>query len=329
MPASPRSPREHSSRAVSDLDLLVIGDCNPDLVLSGDDVEPAFGQVERVVDEARLEIGGSASIAACAAARLGLRTALVSVVGDDVFGRFMLDALDERGVRTAWCTRDPRTPTGLTVILTRPDGDRAILTAPGTLATVGAQHVPPEALHAARHVHVGGYFLLPGLQASLAEIFQAARAAGATTSLDTGWDPTERWGGELAAVLGQTDWLFPNAQEARRIAGVSDLEGATEKLAAGGTGVVAKLGTEGAVARRGDELARAAALRVAVVDTIGAGDCFAAGFLAGQLQGMALERSLALACACGSLSTRSAGGTAGQPTLSEALQAIDEPREGP
>jgi sugar/nucleoside kinase (ribokinase family) len=310
---------------VSDLDLLVIGDCNPDLVLFGEHVEPAFGQVERVVDEARLEIGGSASIAACAAARLGLHTALVSVVGADVFGRFMLDALDERGVQTRWCALDPRTPTGLTVILTRPDGDRAILTAPGTLATVGAQHVAPDALKAARHVHVGGYYLLPGLQGALAEIFQAARAAGATTSLDTGWDPTERWGGELAAVLRQTDWFFPNAQEARRIAGVSDLEGATEKLAAGGTGVVVKLGVEGAFARRGDELARAAALRVEAVDTVGAGDCFAAGFLAGQLQGMALERSLALACACGSLSTRSAGGTAGQPTLTEALQAIDEP----
>jgi sugar/nucleoside kinase (ribokinase family) len=310
---------------VSDLDLLVIGDCNPDLVLSGENVEPAFGQVERIVDEARLEIGGSATITACAAARLGLRTALVSVVGDDVFGRFMLGALNERGVQTRWCVLDPRTPTGLTVILTRPDGDRAILTAPGTLRAVGAHHVPPDALQAARHVHVGGYFLLPGLQLGLAKIFQDARAAGASTSLDTGWDPTERWGGELGRVLGQTDWFFPNAQEARRIAGASELDGATEELAAGGTGVVAKLGVDGAVARRGDEFVRAPALRIDTVDEVGAGDCFAAGFLAGQLQGMGLARSLALACACGSLSTRAAGGTAGQPTLAEALQAIGEP----
>ncbi|MGI9185738.1 MAG: carbohydrate kinase family protein, partial [Solirubrobacteraceae bacterium] len=170
-------------------------------------------------------------------------------------------------------------------------------------------------------VHVGGYFLLPGLQAGVAEIFQAARAAGASSSLDTGWDPTERWDGELAAVLAQTDWFFPNAQEARLIAGVSNLEDATGKLAAGGGGVVAKLGDEGALARRGDERARAPAPRVDVIDTVGAGDCFAAGFLAGQLAGMALDRALKLACACGALSTRFAGGTAGQPTLTEALQA--------
>jgi sugar/nucleoside kinase (ribokinase family) len=306
---------------VSGLDLLVIGDCNPDLVLFGEGVEPAFGQVERTIDEARLEIGGSATLTACAAARLGLRTALVSVVGDDVFGRFMLESLEERGVQTRWCTVDAGTPTGLTVVLTRPDGDRAMLTAPGTLATIGAEHVPADALRAARGVHVGGYFLLPALQPALAEIFAAARAAGTSTSLDTGWDPSESWDGELAAVLAQTDWFFPNAQEARLVTGVSDLEEATANLAAGGGGVVAKLGDEGALARRGDELARAAALAVEVVDTVGAGDCFAAGFLAGQQQGMALERSLALACACGSLSTRSAGGTAGQPTLAEALQA--------
>lgn len=309
---------------MNDLDLLVIGDCNPDLVLFGEDVEPVFGQVERVIDEARLEIGGSASLAACAAARLGLRTALVSVVGEDVFGRFMRDALDERGVQTRWCTVAAGTPTGLTVILTHPEGDRAILTAPGTLATIGPEHVPSEVLGAARHVHVGGYFLLPGLQAELAKIFEAARAAGASTSLDTGWDPSERWGGELAAVLAQTDWFLPNAQEARLIAGVLDLERAMEKLAARGSGVVIKLGSEGALARRGDELARTPALRVDVVDTVGAGDCFAAGFLSGQLEGMTLERSLALACACGSLSTRSAGGTAGQPTLAEALRVADD-----
>jgi sugar/nucleoside kinase (ribokinase family) len=123
-------------------------------------------------------------------------------------------------------------------------------------------------------------------------------------------------------VLAHTDWFFPNAQEARLIAGVSDVEEATEKLAGEGLGVVAKLGGDGALAHRGDEWARAQAPRVEVVDTVGAGDCFAAGFLAGQLAGMELDRALKLACACGALSTRSAGGTAGQPTLTEALQAI-------
>lgn len=99
------------------LDLLVIGDCNPDLLVSGGDVVPAFGQREKVVDDARLVIGGSAGITACGAARLGLATGMAAVVGDDLFGRFMLDSLAARGVDVTGCVVDPIVPTGLTVAL--------------------------------------------------------------------------------------------------------------------------------------------------------------------------------------------------------------------
>ncbi len=85
----------------ADLDLLVLGDCNPDLILRGGAVEPAFGQAERLIESADLTIGGSGAITACAAARLGLRTAIAGVIGDDEFGRFMVEALRERGVETA------------------------------------------------------------------------------------------------------------------------------------------------------------------------------------------------------------------------------------
>jgi sugar/nucleoside kinase (ribokinase family) len=127
---------ELESVHASDFDLLVLGDCKPDLVLSGDQVEPAFGQIERLVDAADLTIGGSAGILACGAARLGLRTALVGIVGDDLFGSFMCTALAQRGVDTRGIVVDPGARTGLTVILGRP-GDRAILTFPGTISVLG------------------------------------------------------------------------------------------------------------------------------------------------------------------------------------------------
>jgi sugar/nucleoside kinase (ribokinase family) len=78
---------------VKTLDLLVIGEANPDLILAGGDVLPAFGQQERLVDSATLTLGGSSTITASGAAKLGLSTAFVGVVGDDVFGRFVLDTL--------------------------------------------------------------------------------------------------------------------------------------------------------------------------------------------------------------------------------------------
>jgi hypothetical protein len=99
---------------MSDLDILVLGDANPDLVLSGGDVVPAFGQAERLVDEARLVIGGSGAIFACGAAKLGLRVAFAGVVGDDMFGRFMCDQLHAHGIDTSAVAVLPERSTGVT-----------------------------------------------------------------------------------------------------------------------------------------------------------------------------------------------------------------------
>jgi sugar/nucleoside kinase (ribokinase family) len=307
---------------VASFDLLVVGDCNPDLVIRGGDVEPAFGQAERLVEKAELTIGASAAIVACGAARLGLRTALVAAVGDDLFGRFMLDALAERDVDTRGCVIDPARPTGLTVVLSRP-GDRAILTAPGAIGALRADLVDRDLLRSARHVHVASYFLQPALQQDVPALFEEARAAGATTSLDVNWDPAERWNSGIRAALGATDVFFPNAMEARRVAGLDDVDAAVAMLATWGPVVAAKLGASGGLARRGKEVVRAPALDVDAVDTTGAGDGFDAGFIAGHLAGWSLERTLALACACGSLTTRAPGGTAGQPTMEEALATLD------
>src|SRR5664279_1288608 len=101
-----------------DLDILVVGEINPDVIVRAADPTPAFGQVERFVDSIDLVIGSSSAIFACGAARLGLRTAFVGVVGDDPMGRFMLDAMRARGVDVAGCRVDREVPTGASVILT-------------------------------------------------------------------------------------------------------------------------------------------------------------------------------------------------------------------
>jgi ribokinase len=302
---------------VSRLDLLVVGDVNADLVLRGGDLVPAFGQREQLVDHAQLVLGGSGGIVAAGAARLGLRVAIAGCVGDDALGRAMLAALD--GVDVS-AVRMGAEPTGVSVGLARP-GDRAVLTALGALAEFRAEHVPDALLASARWVHVTSPFLQPGLDVAAV----AARAAG-TTSLDPGWDPHERW--ELAWE--GFDVLLPNAQEAQRLSGEDDVEAAARWLAAQGPTVVVKRGADGALAvgggadravpsEAGDrDVVRVAAPPVDPVDATGAGDSFDAGFLAARLAGDDLAGALALGCACGALSTRAAGGTAGQPTLAEA-----------
>ena len=298
-------------------DILVAGEINPDLILSGE-VEPVFGQVEKLVDSAVLAIGSSSAIFACGAARLGLKVAFIGVCGEDVWGRFMLEALAERQVDTSHVIVAPWQQTGLSVILAR-QSDRAILTHAGATSALQAGQVGDDLLLQARHLHVGSYFLQTALQPGLADLFRRAHAAGLTTSLDTNWDPAGKWKG-VGDLLPQTDVFLPNENELLAITGAAELDTAV-RLAGKRAGIVAvKLGAQGALAARGETLIRLPSLPVEPVDTVGAGDTFDAGFLYGYLNGWELEKSLQLAIACGSLSTRAAGGTSAQPTLAEARQ---------
>jgi sugar/nucleoside kinase (ribokinase family) len=305
-----------------DLDLLVVGEINPDIVVTDPDPRPAFGQAERIVESVRLVIGSSACIAACGAARLGLRVAMVGVVGADALGRFMLEALAARGVDVSACRVVEGRPTGASVILGSPT-DRAILTATGTIADTRAADVPPALLARARHVHVGSFYLQPALAAEVPALFRAAHDAGATTSLDPNWDPSERWNSGFAAAAAEADVLLPNAAEACRLSGIDDVAEAARELARRGRGgravIAVKLGPDGGLAVGPDgEVARVTPPVVDVVDTTGAGDSFDAGFLAAWLDGAPVAEALALAVACGSLSTRVPGGTDGQPDRAEA-----------
>jgi sugar/nucleoside kinase (ribokinase family) len=308
------------------IDLLVIGDANPDLILTGD-VDPAFGQVERLVDAALLTVGGSAAIMAIGAARLGLRVAFCGVVGDDPFGRFLRDELGRRGVDVAGLAVDPSRPTGVTVVLARRD-DRAILTHLGTIRGLTVDRIDRRLLERARHVHVASFFLQPPLAVGLPSLFDGVRSRGGTTSIDPNWDPAEAWDGGLREVLPRTDVFLPNATEVACVAGADGLEEAVRILAAEARIVVAKAGPDGAVAAEGDRLLRAPAPPVDAIDTTGAGDAFDAGFLASWLAGDPLERSLQIANACGALSTRALGGVDGQATLEEAIGFADAPAAG-
>jgi sugar/nucleoside kinase (ribokinase family) len=300
-------------------DILVAGEINPDLILSGD-VDPAFSQVEKLVDSAVLTVGSSSAIFACGAAHLGLRVAFVGVCGSDTFGAFMLAEMDSCGVDTSSVLVRPDGQTGLSVILNR-GADRAILTHPGLIAALTAADVTDGLLSKTRHLHVASFFLQAALQPGLMDLFSRARSLGLSTSLDTNWDPSGEWRG-FHDLLQQVDVFLPNQNEALSLTGTTDLGLSIQRLSESCKVVAIKKGADGAIARCAEEISHAPALKVNVVDTVGAGDSFDAGFLYGFLNDWSLEKSLRLAVACGSLSTRRAGGTAAQPSLEEALQYV-------
>lgn len=308
------------------LDVLVVGDTNPDLILRGD-VRPRFGQVEQLLDAADLVLGGSAAITATGTARLGLATALVSRVGADQFGDSALAELTAREVDVTAVIRDEETPTGLTVILSERH-DRAILTLPGCIPTLRASDVGDELLRQTAHVHVSAYFLQPTLAADLGDLFDRAHAAGCTTSLDTNWDPAEQWLG-VRELLTRTDVFLPNIAELLAVAGRSaDAELAVQheaaaELAALGPVVAVKAGAAGAFGVDASGLTSAPGLSLDVVDTTGAGDSFDAGFLSAWLRDLPLEQCLRAAAVAGSLSTLATGGTFAQATPAELTAAME------
>lgn len=302
-------------------DVLVAGEINPDLILTGD-VNPEFGQVEKLVASSTLAIGSSSAIFACGAARLGLKVAFIGVCGDDVFGRFMLDEMREKNVDVSNVIVRPDGHTGLSVILNN-QVDRAILTHPGLMSALQASDVTDSLLRQTRHLHVASYFLQTKLQPDLPALFNHAHSMGLTTSLDTNYDPSEKWVG-FDELLAATNVFLPNETEAKSLTGAENVDEAANRLGRKVEVAAIKLGAAGALGVSPSQRVRVASIPVKVVDTVGAGDSFDAGFMYGYLQGWSLEKSLRLGTVCGGLSTQQAGGTNGQPTLEEAM-SYDKP----
>lgn len=304
-------------------EVVTFGDMCVDLIVSGGDVVPRFGQVEQVVGDYVLEMGGSCCLFACQAAKLGLRTGILGRVGDDAFGHLILDRLAGCGVDTTHVLVDPLLKTGLGIALCRED-DRAILTYLGSISAIRPGDVTDEFLAAARHLHYGSYFLHTGLMPYAPSILRRARRLGLTTSLDPNWDPAERWNSTLQEALSLVDLAFPNEQEALRITGTLAVEDAVAALIALGVSIVAlKQGARGAFASGGHQTYHCPVEPARGGDSIGAGDSFDAGFVAGWLDGLGIKDCLALACACGTAVAGAVGGLRGQPTRDQATKSLD------
>ena len=298
-------------------DILVFADACVDLILRDDDVQPQFGQVEKLVADYELVMGGSCCIFAAQAAKMGLRVAILGRVGDDAPGQLIIDELAAAGVDTRYMTVHPRLRTGITVHLVQ-GRDRAMLTHLGALNDLTRADIDDQLLSSARHLHYGSLYLQSGLLPDWVEILRRAKQLGLTTSLDTNWDPDEVWDFDLASGLRYVDVLLPNEQEALHLSGRSDFAAAVDCLRAQVMVLVIKRDLQGAMAWQGErEITQTVEPAEAGGDGIGAGDSFDAGFLAGWLSGLPLEVCLAIGCLCGRGAASAIGGTRGQPLLAD------------
>jgi len=302
------------------LDIGCVADLCVDLMVTGD-VIPRFHQIEQLVDDYALEPGGSATIFASQFAKLGGRVGLIGAVGADAFGEYLTTALQAAGVDMRRVQRRKAIKTGLGLHLVKDDGDRATLTYLGSIDAPRLSDLTDDLLFECRHWHLASPFLLTNLRGHWKGWLERCRAAGMTTSMDTNWDPEDRWEG-IQELLPLIDVFLPNEAEARAISGEEDVFRAGERLASSGPLVVIKRGSEGSTAFwtaegglrivDGNSAIRDSQSALPVVDAVGAGDNFDAGFLRAWLLGQEVESCLHLATRCAVASLGAPGGIRGQ-----------------
>ncbi len=290
---------------MSKLDIAIAGEINLDLILYG---LPEQIPTEREVlaSDFAITLGSSSAILAHNLAALGSRVGFATKVGDDSFGALAVGRLRERGVDMANVARGAKS--GVTLIL--PHGPRRhILTYPGTISELCFEDLDLDYLASARHFHMSSLFLQRGLLPNVPELFRRMKSAGLTTSLDTNDDPEDRFDGILDETLPHVDILLPNEREAMKISHSDDLDTAILRLAQRVETVVVKMGARGAIAIRGNQQFEAPGVTVTVIDPVGAGDSFDAGFLHQFLRGADLMTCLNYGNRCGAFSATACGGT--------------------
>jgi len=290
---------------MSKLDIAIAGEINLDLILYGLP-EQMPTERELLASGFTITLGSSSAILAHNLAALGSRVGFVTKVGKDSFGTLAMERLREGGVDLARVTHGAKS--GVTLIL--PHGpQRHILTYPGTISELRFEDLDLDYLASARHFHMSSLFLQRGLLPDVPELFRRMTSAGLTTSLDTNDDPDDRWDSVLEEILPHVDILLPNEHEAMRMSRADDVETALSRLAQKVETVVVKMGASGAVAIRDGHRISAPAVPVTVIDPIGAGDSFDAGFLHQFLRGADLTTCLAYGNLWGAFSTTDCGGT--------------------
>jgi len=308
---------------------IIIGAAIADILLRPVD-ETVFSKGSCGVDSIRMSVGGDAVNEATVLARLGHEPLLATKLGCDGTADFILAHCEREGVKVH-AARDAQMDTGINAVLVGPDGERSFITnRNGSLRRLSLQDVLPafetEGFAQAKLVCLASMFVSFDLDAAgMEEIFRCAKAAGKIVCADT----TKRKNGEtvkdVADALRHVDYFFPNLDEARLLTGLDVPDEIADALLAAGVGCVAlKLGGRGCLLKSKDARILVPAYPHAdCVDTTGAGDNFAAAFIAGLLEGKDLASCGAQANAVASICVEKLGATAAVPERGEVQRRME------
>lgn len=290
------------------MDVLVIGELNIDLILNKIASLPVVGK-EILADEMILTMGSSSAIFACNLSSLGTKVGFLGALGNDTFGNLIIEGLQKKEIDTSLIRQNSSYHTGATISLSYGE-DRANITYAGAMELLSHTEINTPELAKAKHIHLSSYFLQPALQPGVARIFKMAKEAGLTTSFDPQWDPAEKWDIPLEEILPYTDVFLPNEQEILRLTQTTTIQDAISAISSFAHIIAVKMGNKGSLEwHRGKITEKPPFLNHEVVDTIGAGDSFNAGFIYRFIQQSDIETCQEFGNLIGAISTTAAGGT--------------------
>jgi sugar/nucleoside kinase (ribokinase family) len=273
------------------------------------------------VQELRSGIGGNGANTSFTLGKLGCPVKVFGIVGADAQGDELLGILSSASVNTTSVQRG-KLPTNSTICVVNSSGERLFLHRLGCSVEMDESelHFSFEGTEAFSHFHMANPFTIPGVRKNAGRILADARAAGKTTSLDTGWDAIGRWMTDIGPALPHSDLMFLNDLEAKMLTGLDDVAQAAGRLRElGAADVLVKLGAGGSVLFTAGATYRTDAFPVRALDTTGAGDCYAGGFLAAIHHGASYEEALRVASAVGALNVSKLGAVTGILTWDETL----------
>lgn len=289
-------------------DVVVIGELNVDIILNDIESLPVIGK-EIMAGSMSVTLGSSSAIFASNLSSLGPNVAFIGKVGRDNFASVVLDSLDGKNVDTRHIIKSEYLSTGATIVLNFGQ-DRANVTYPGAMNDLRLDDIDFEFLSGARHMHFANCFMQPGIRNDLVALFQRTKELGLTTSFDPQWDPEEKWDLPLQELLPWVDVFLPNMAEFKNLTGSDSVEEGLGRLEHFAHYIIIKDGSEGAMGWNGKKLIHQPAFRNdQVVDCIGAGDSFDAGFIRDYINRLPLQKCLETGALTGAVNTTRAGGT--------------------
>ena len=305
-------------------DVTCLGILVADLVGKPVDEYPGRGKLV-LVDQLELHSGGCAANTSVALAKIGISTGIIGKVGVDGLGDFMISVLTKYGISAANVVRDRNVGTSGTMVMVHSDGERSFIHYLGANAALTEEDVDFEQLAGTKILHVAGTFLMPAIDGEpTARVLKKAKEMGIITSLDTAWDSKGRWMSVLKPCLPYIDYAVPSIEEARMVTGKHDPADVAKELMDNGVKTVAlKMGVDGCYIRSADEEFTIRRFDVEAIDALGAGDCFAAGFLTGILKGWDLESTGRFANAVGASCVMALGATTGVKSLEETQRFME------